>query len=136
MSTPVAIRFDDALLADLRRFAKRRGTSVSGATQTFVAEALRREGLPGIAFRDGPAGRRPAVEGGPDIWEVIDAVKGAGTGADAERAAAATGIPRRSVEIALAYYSRYPDEINDWIAENEREAEEARAAALARQALA
>jgi hypothetical protein len=26
---------------------------------------------PGIVCRDGPAGRRPGVVGGPDVWEVI-----------------------------------------------------------------
>jgi hypothetical protein len=26
---------------------------------------------PGIAFRDGPSGRRAALAGGPDVWEVI-----------------------------------------------------------------
>jgi hypothetical protein len=26
---------------------------------------------PGIAFRDGPSGRRAALAGGPDVWEAI-----------------------------------------------------------------
>ena len=32
---------------------------------------------PGIVFRDGPAGRRAAVVGGPDVWEIIGAVHSA-----------------------------------------------------------
>jgi hypothetical protein len=136
MSTSVAIRFDDEFLTDLRRFAERRGANLSAATQMLILETLRRERVPGIVFRDGPAGRRSAVEGGPDVWKIVDAVKGAGVGSEAERVAAATGLTARVIEIAPAYYSRYPDEIDAWITENEREAEEARAASLARQALA
>lgn len=32
---------------------------------------------PGIAFRDGPASRRPTLLGGPDVWEVISAARSA-----------------------------------------------------------
>ncbi len=31
---------------------------------------------PGIVFRDGPTGRRAALAGGPDVWEVIATLKG------------------------------------------------------------
>ena len=33
---------------------------------------------PGIVFRDGPTRRRAAVAGGPDVWEIIRAVKSHG----------------------------------------------------------
>jgi hypothetical protein len=33
--------------------------------------------LSGIVFRDGPAGRRAVVIGGPDVWEVIAAARSA-----------------------------------------------------------
>lgn len=77
---------------------------------------------PGILFRDGPAGRRAVVAGGPDVWEVIQAVRD-------ERAARPdlaefelieavnehTGVPRRHVTMAINYWSAYPAEINEWI---------------------
>ncbi len=33
---------------------------------------------PGIAFRDGPVGRRAALAGGPDVWEVIETLQNTG----------------------------------------------------------
>ncbi|MDR3359162.1 MAG: hypothetical protein LBO20_00585 [Bifidobacteriaceae bacterium] len=139
-------------MAEVKRFAKRRRTSVSAVVQLFAEEALRRETVPGVVFRDGPAGRRAAVEGGPDVWEVVDAVRGAlaeDASAPATVAvtaaaqgedelaghAARTGLPRRAIAIGLDYYSRYPDEIDQWIADNRLEAEQAHAAWLVRQTL-
>jgi len=82
--------------------------------------------MPGIVFRDGPAGRRPAVSGGPDVWEIVTAVKrdmpAGGTVADF---VGQTGWPSTFFDVALDYYSRFPDEIDDWIAENDRQAQAA-----------
>ena len=33
---------------------------------------------PGIVFRDGTAGRRAGLAGGPDVWEVIGALRSTG----------------------------------------------------------
>lgn len=86
---------------------------------------------PGVIFRDGPAGRRAVLMGGPDVWEVIRAVRSARetdeTVAGADLLAlleAATGVHRRMLEIAIAYYSDYPDEVDALIAAAD-EAEEA-----------
>ena len=137
MSTPVAIRFDDELLADVRRVAKRRSMSVSAVVKTFTDEGIRTLLVPGIMFREGPAGRRPAVAGSLDVWEIIgtlrDASETTDTAAltnDAAALARATDLPERVILIALEYYRRYPAEIDDWIAEHEREAEQARSAWL------
>jgi len=32
---------------------------------------------PGVLFREGPAGRRVVLSGGPDVWEVVRAIKSA-----------------------------------------------------------
>lgn len=32
---------------------------------------------PGVLFREGPAGRRAVLSGGPDVWEVVRAIKSA-----------------------------------------------------------
>ncbi len=32
---------------------------------------------PGVVFRPGPTGRRAALVGGPDVWEVIRAIRSA-----------------------------------------------------------
>lgn len=94
---------------------------------------------PGIVFRRGPGGRRPALASGPDVWEVIRVVKNAGRSGDeaVQRGAEWLGLPTEQVEIAVRYYADYPDEVDEWIArvdeeaEGEREAWERRRRALA-----
>jgi hypothetical protein len=53
------------------------GMSLSSAANRLVDEAMRMAEHPGVIFRTGPTGRRAALAGGPDVWEVIRAVKSA-----------------------------------------------------------
>ena len=133
MSVPVAIRFDDALLTEVRRIAKRRATSISSVVQTFTEEGVRAQQVPGIVFRDGPAGRRAGVAGSLDVWEIIETAHQARS-TDPSVIAADLGLPQRVVTIALDYYARFPEEIDEWIADNEQEAEQAHTAWLRKQA--
>ena len=132
MSTPVAIRFDESLLGEVRRIAKRRATSISSVIQTFTEEGVRAQQVPGIVFRDGPAGRRAGVAGSLDVWEIIAGARQVQS-ADPSVLAAELGLPARVVMIALDYYARFPEEIDEWIADNEQEAVQAEAAWLHRQ---
>src|SRR6202043_4196591 len=50
-------------------------TCIHSASNRLVDEALRMHEHPLIAFKDGPAGRRARLVGGPDVWEVIGAVR-------------------------------------------------------------
>ena len=97
---------------------------------------------PAVVFRDGPAGRRAVLVGGPDVGEVIRAVKSAresepGLDADAVLALVAdnTGVPARLVDAALRYWSAYPDEIEASIVHAEEFEEQALAAWERRQNL-
>src|SRR4051794_32955138 len=76
----------------------------SGLAKRYIEEGLRMDQHAGIVFRPGPAGRRPALEGGPDVWEVIRVVKNTPERGDASIRAAATwlGISPRKVETAVA----------------------------------
>ena len=103
--------------------------------QTFTEEGVRTQQVPGIQFRDGPAGRRAGVAGSLDVWEIIAAARQMGS-SDPAIVASALGLPVRVVLIALNYYSRFPEEINEWIADNEEEADRAHEAWLRKQALA
>lgn len=92
----------------------------------YIEEGLAMDTHPGIIFRDGPAGRRPAVLGGPDVWEVIQVflAEGRNTRATAENLRLRPGL----VEAAIAYYADNPDVIDDWIESNRLMMEEAAAA--------
>jgi len=79
---------------------------------------------PGVLFREGAAGRRAVLVGGPDVWEVIRAVKSA-RASEADLSgdgllalvAENTGLARRALDVAVAYYSDYPAEVDALIAE-------------------
>ena len=121
-ATPV--RFDMAVAERLSSFvAANPGMSLSSAANRLVDEALRMNEHPGIVFRPGPTGRRAGLAGGPDVWEVVRAVKSArvtepGLAEDDLLALVAdnTGIPVRLIRAAVRYWASYPDEIDAEIA--------------------
>jgi hypothetical protein len=123
MATPRSVRFDPDVLERLNAYVKAHpGLSVSTLTNRFVDEALRMEAHPGIFFREGPAGRRAVLVGGPDVWEVIRAVKSVranepGLSADevVDLVAQDSGVPARLLRVAIDYWAAYPDEIDEWI---------------------
>lgn len=81
---------------------------------------------PGIVFRDGPAGRRPAVLGGPDVWEVIQVFLVEDR--DASETAETLGLRPGLVDAAIAYYADNQDAIDEWIEVNRTMMDEAAAA--------
>ena len=133
-SSPRSIRFDDDVDAHLRRYvAAHPGLSTSAATNRLVAEGLRMADHPAITFRDGPTGRRAVVVAGPDVWEIVRAVKSARVHEgelDGDQTIALiarnTGAAERHVRAAIRYWSQYPDEIDAQI----RAADEAERDAL------
>lgn len=135
--SPLSIRFDQLLLERLRRRASAQETTPSGLAQRLVDEGLRSQEHPGIVFRDGPSGRRAGLAAGPDVWEVVAALRySSARGEDAVTATAGEmGLSVRQVQTALDYYGSYSQEIDEQVAENERAAEDAYVAWQARQRL-
>jgi hypothetical protein len=134
MTAPLSIRFDERLLARLRRRAQASpGATPSGLAQRFVDEGLRMAEHPGIVFKDGPSGRRAAIALGPDVWEIVKFLREIDErGPDAVAAAAEVlRLSKAQVRIAMHYYSAFPDEINEEITQAD---EESRAAEVAWQA--
>lgn len=129
-STPLSIRFDPALLDRLRHGAAARDTTPSGLAQRLVDEGLRSQEIPGVVFRDGPMGRRAGLAAGPDVWEVIAALRDSEASGDAaiEAAADELDLTTGKVRTALAYYGAYPAEVDEMITANERAAADARRA--------
>ncbi|MDQ1249253.1 MAG: hypothetical protein QG597_3627 [Actinomycetota bacterium] len=76
---------------------------------------------PGVVFKDGPSGRRAALAIGPDIWEVIKVLREIDERGEAAVTAAAEALvlPPAKVQLALTYYSGFPDEVDDEIAQAE-----------------
>jgi hypothetical protein len=119
------IRLPPDLLQALRVRSTQTGEPVERLVQRYVDEGIRLDRHPGILFRDGPSGRRAVVLGGPDVWQVIIAARGAPERGDALIAALAEriGVPVGNIRIAISYYAEYPEEVDRFIEMNEEEAE-------------
>lgn len=130
----VTLRLPLELKEALSRQANREGVTQTGLAERYLEEAIRVAEHPGILFRSGPAGRRAAVIGGPDVWEIVETFL-----AEDRRAAAAArylNMPVGLVNAALGYYADYPEEIDAWLRRNRRLAEDAEARAGRRRRVA
>ncbi len=118
-------RIDAAVLERLERRGARAGLNKSRLAERYIDEGIRVEDHPGIVFRDGPAGRRPGLAAGPDVWEVIGVLNGAPKRGEAAIAYTADYLNLTSTQVrsAVSYYATYPAEIDEWIARNDEEAE-------------
>jgi uncharacterized protein (DUF433 family) len=110
----------------LEEVAKGRRVNPLTFARTLIDEGLRRERHPGIVFRDGPAGRRAAMEGRRlDVWQVMETVWA--SDGNVEEAAAYLGLRPDQVRAAISYYTEFPGEIDDWVQRNREEADRGRA---------
>jgi hypothetical protein len=115
-SQPIRIGADT--LRALRERSAQSGEPIIRLAQRYIDEGLRLERHPGIVFRTGPAGRRAVIVGGPDVWEVVAAARGAPESGEelvtvlAER----IGVPIERIRTAIRYYAEYPDEVDRFIA--------------------
>jgi hypothetical protein len=99
------------------------GLSLSAAANMLVDEGLRMMEHPGVIFRTGPTGRRAGLAAGPDVWEVVRAVRSARAAEPdlGERelltmVSENTGVPVRLIRVATGYWASYPDEIDAEVA--------------------
>src|SRR5688572_17898455 len=72
----LSIRLESETFDRLDQQSRQVGQSRSGLAKTLLEEDLRMEVHPGIVFRWGPAGRRPGLADGPDVWEVARVFRG------------------------------------------------------------
>jgi hypothetical protein len=127
MATPLSIRFEDGLLARLRRRAGVTASSTSSLAQRLIDEGLRMADHPGVIFKDGPTGRRAALASGPDVWEVIKFLREIDERGPAalDAAADALALDQGRVSAAVSYYADFPEEIDAEIAEADEASERA-----------
>ena len=79
-------------------------------------------------YRDGPTGRRAAVVGGPDVWEIIRALKQT-TGKDERRVRTLSdelALSTTQIRLAIDFYGVNPAEVDDRIAADDLAAEQLR----------
>jgi len=123
-------RWGTDVLDRLERRSEKVGTNKSRLAERYVDEGTRMDEHPGIVFRGGPTGRRAALAGGPDVWELMATLKSGK--ARGEKAIAATAefldLSDSQVRTAVRYYSAFTDEIDRRIDLNTEDADEAEAA--------
>ncbi|MGH9009973.1 MAG: ribbon-helix-helix protein, CopG family [Acidimicrobiia bacterium] len=128
MARPTSFRLSPDLLTRLEAEAAASGVTVSALVVALLEEGLQVRRFPGVAFRDGPAGRRAGLVGGPDVWEVIRDVRAAsGRGATRiSRVATGAGLTEAQVRLAVDHYAAFPAETDARLAIEERAAAELR----------
>jgi hypothetical protein len=122
MSRPTSFRLPAELLARVDAEAEVSGTSVTALVTALLDEGLKIRRFPGVVYRSGPAGRRAALVRGPDVWEVIRALRSApGRGERRLQSIAETsGLAVDEVRVAVDFYTAFPDEIDARIAGDEQ----------------
>ena len=123
-------RWGTDVLDRLERRSEMAGTNRSRLAERYVDEGTRMDEHPGIVFRGGPTGRRAALAGGPDVWELMATLKsGKARGEEAITATAEhLHLTDSQVRAGVRYYNAFTDEIDRRIALNAEDADEAEAA--------
>ncbi len=129
-SRHLSLRLDPDTFNRLEDRSRQSGQSRSELARALLDEGLRMETHPGIVFRSGPAGRRPGLAAGPDVWEVVRVFQDMDTrGEEAlPRLVALTGLLPEQVSTAIHYYADFRAEIDEWIRRVDDEAARAEAA--------
>jgi uncharacterized protein (DUF433 family) len=122
----IAFRFSRVTVARLKQRAQETHAQQTALAERYIEEGLRHDEHPLIYFRDGDAGRRPALLGTRlDVADVVTTIRQNGN--SAQEAADYLEVPIEHVEACVHYYADYKDEIDAWIershaiAERERE---------------
>jgi hypothetical protein len=120
-------RLDAGVVERLERRGARAGLNKSRLAERYIDEGVRMDDHPGIVFRDGPTGRRAGLAAGPDVWEVIGALRANGPEGDESIQATAEwlSLSVRQVRDAIGYYNEYPDDTDDRIRRNQDDADAA-----------
>ena len=129
MSSHLSVRVDDDLLQRLEDECRKSGQSRSALAKQLLEEGLRMQRHPGIVFRPGATGRRPALAGGPAVW-VVARIFREWEGPPGEMTPFimdSLEITAQQVSVAAGYYAEYRDEIDDWLDRLDEEADRAKA---------
>lgn len=119
---PFSIRFSERTARMIESEARRTGRTKTAVVESLVDEAARCREFPGIGFRTRTAGRRPWVIGtGLDVWQIVEAYRDFGQ--SVERMARETDLSEEEIRLAVAYYERYPEDIDEAIRDSREMAE-------------
>lgn len=108
-----SFRLPQDTLQELGTRAGERGESANSLARRLIEEGLRTERHPLIYFREGAAGRRPAILGTRlDVWQVVDYLRANDN--DSAEVAELLSIPEHWVQACADYYAQFKDEVDEW----------------------
>jgi uncharacterized protein (DUF433 family) len=107
-----SIRVATAVFEDLERRAREVAESRNVLAERYIAEGIRLDEHPEIAFRDGPFGRRAIVAGTRlAISQVMGTVRAHDDSVEA--AAEYLSLPPTKVRAAVRYYAAHRSEVDE-----------------------
>jgi uncharacterized protein (DUF433 family) len=107
----VSFRFDPIVIKRLKDRAAEAGAGQTALVERYIEEGIRRDEHPLIYFREGEAGRRPALLGSRlDVADVVTTIRQ--NDGSVEEAASYLEVPVELVEAAARYYGEYTDEVD------------------------
>jgi uncharacterized protein (DUF433 family) len=113
-----SIRIDKKTVSEVESLIRSKNETFSSLTTELITEAVKMRKCPGIVFVEGPAGRRPRIEGtGIDVWELISAYQELNNDLSALKDAF-HWLTDRQLMAAIGYAKIYPDEIEMFIKKN------------------
>ena len=109
--TAMQIEIPDELVAQATEIASKTGQDVQSLVAGMVTEAIKMRRVPGILFSGGATGRRARIGGtGIEVFEVIQVYEDGGHNRD-ELRRLFDWLDDYQIEMALAYYEAYPDDV-------------------------
>ena len=117
------VELPDQIAVAVEETARARGQDTSSLVAELATEAMKMRLVPGIVIVDGPAGRRARVEGtGIEVFEVIQAYLAAERNRE-ELAQTFHWLKPKQLDAALAYYRRFPDDVEPFLFHSDEELE-------------
>ena len=113
-------RLQPWLEEEIKAFWSDRGEGPSSALRRVAEEWWVHENLPHLEFREGVSGRRAAIRGGPDVWEIALLSQSYDSEARLLEEHFGGVLAAEAVREAMEYCRRFPNDIRGRIAENER----------------
>lgn len=110
----VSFRFDLQTIERLRRRSHELGAPQGALAERYIDEGMRMDDQPGIYFRDGGSGRRPALLGTRlDVAQVVETLRQNDN--SIVETADYLDVSPAQVEAAVRYYATYTEEVDRWI---------------------
>lgn len=135
--TTTSFRLSQQAKRRLTERAEHDGLSATALLERLIVEGVDALDHPGIVYRGPAHDRRPALSGGPDVWEIVGRLRElAGSEEDRiEILAQETDLHPRRIRVALDFAAAHPDDLEARITRNKAAIETGREATERRRAL-